>query len=842
MAAGDQRFTRLGVEVLGARIFHTQLTRFVGEAGGKPPGPQTQLTRLGVEVVGTSPRAGQHQTLFTKIGGEALGKARDNAKTQFTRLAIEVAGRSPHAGQNQTLLTRFGGEAVGKAPGPNTRFTRLGVEVAGEGLPIRPQMLFSRLGAEVLGDFPARTFFTRFALEIIYDWQVRMTPHTLPSVLANIFSHNWGAQVKLESAYQTDISYASGTLSEERRGLLDRPYRTLQVRYLGFDRHEVSRLAMTVMRLCHQRFTPVPLTPDLSRVTATSSGTTIYCDTRYRRFFINQRVMIHSWDANRRPANVEYGKILSFDDTSITLQAALSNSFPAGSRVYPCIEAEIALDAADISLVSDEVVDLALTIKEAVGPSALPSTMATYDNPPNFPTYNGRPIFNVPSDWAANVRSGIFRQGDKGISGRAEVIFAAGPRPQFQHEMKLTLLSRDKFWKVLQFFDSRLGRLRSFYMVDPATKFKATSIATTNIRITKAGNIEDLQTFMSHVAVVMRDGTIYIRGVSSVTLDTGEWVLTLDSTLPAITLADVRRVTQAFLVRLRDDAMLEEWTTDQVCSISLMGIEVLDDSDQDISPTSYTPAGPAPQQVPDLYFWASPDRNTWADAGRTTPADPGSEADQVGSAVATWDDARQSPSTIFLSGSSAPGLIVYSDPKKNNGRQTLQWLGAGKFRLRPLGDDFFDNTAGKGLTVFFTYRVGDSAGTWNFLLKKAGVLEISPTQAKLFETLDVVDATLYVNYSTMLGADLSRNVVGCFTWKPSTYAKMYKNGVLMGSAASQVVSLPSEATRELDLYDMQSQFDGNDLLIYKRALTSAELNQVGRFLAGMYDSVWTDIP
>lgn len=843
MAAGDQRFTCVGIEVLGARTPRTQWTRMRGELASSTPQARNLLSTFTTEVLGANPTAGFKYLLWTRMRGE-LASATPQAKNVFSSLHMEVLGRNPAGGFKYLVWTRMRGELASSTRQARLQATTVGVEVAGEGLPIRPQMWFTRQAAEVAGAFTPKLKFSRLVLEILYDAMgVLVNPHSLPAVLANIFSHNWAAQAKLESAYGTAIATSSDALAEERRGLVDRPYRTLMVRFLGFDKNEVTRLSMTAMRLCQQWFTPIPLFTDFSKVTATSSGTTIYCDTRWRRFFLGCRVMIHSWDANHRPANVEYGLIQAFDDTSITLQAPLAGSFPVKSRVYPCIEAQLSLEPSDMNLVTDEVLDMSLTVKEAVGPSALPSTITGFANPPGFQTWNSRPIFDVPSDWSANIRSGVHREGESSISGRSEIIRPDGPRAQFLHEMRLTLLSRAKFWKVLQFFDSRMGRLRSFYMVDPATKFKANSVLTTEVRIKPVGNIEDLQAFMSHIAVVMRDGTVHVRNVTSVTVDGAEWVVAVGSVLPSITFGNVRKVTQAFLVRLRDDAMTEEWTTDELCSISLWGVEVLDDSDQEITNTAYSPTGPAPAQVADLYLWTSPKRNAYQDAGRTTPAIAG-EADVNGSVVAAWDDARVTPSSPYLlqSGGTPPVIYLYGAPEVNGGRQTIRWTAAGKFQLRPLGDTFYDNTSGKGLTVFLAVRPRDTAGTWNYLLKKTGVIEWSPTICKLFEVLDVDVANNDVSHANLLSDRLSRNMIAVLRWDPNVSAKVYRDGVLMGTAVTPVVDLPPEATRELDLYDMASQFDGNDIVIYKRALTSAELNKVGRFLAGMYNSPWTDIP
>lgn len=839
MAAGDCRVSKFSVQVLGDRTPRTHWTRQYAEVLGTPPTASTQVSRFAAQTLGDrTPR-----THLTRVYSEILGTT-PTPKTYLSRFSVQVLGDGPVIPAN-VRFTRMYAEVLGAAPVPSAQVSRFSVQVLGDPVVAIPETRVSRFGSQVLGKARVRTLLSRFSVQVLFDGvlgAIRVIPNALPSVLANIFSHNWASRCVVESAYGTDITAAATSVAEERRAVVDRPYRTLQIRFTGFDRFELTRLSMTLARLCSQRSTPVPLVSDFSKVTATSSGTTIHCDTRYRRFFLNGRVLIHSWDANRRPANVEYGQIQAMGVDNITLQAPLVGSFPAGSRVYPCLEAEIDLEKT-MDLLSDENCDLQLTVRERSGRSALPSSVGQFVNPDGFPTHGGRPIFDVGHDWSANLRSGVYREGSKFASGRAEIISAFGARPQMERELRMILFGRDKFWKVLNFFDSRRGRMRSFWLVEPAAYFQPTVLQTTQVTVKAAGNIQDVQDFIKYVAVVKRDGTTYIRGISSVTPSGADWVIAFDAVIPSTSLADVRKVTPAYLVRLKDDSLREEWITDEHMETSLAGIEVLEEAAQELSALTFTPTGPAPAQVVDLYLWTSPNRHTWADAGRVAKASPGADPGSVGAAVALWDDARSAPSSVNLLGSSAPGQIVYADPETNNGRPAATFAGvAGKWNLRPLGDTFYDNTAGKGLTVFVAFRVGVAAGTWTALLKKTGVLEWYPTQCKMFETLDGEVANNNINHASLMADDLGRNVLAVLRWDPNVSARVYKNGGSpLGSAVTPVVDLPAEATRELDVWAMTSQLDVNDLVIYKRALTTAELNKVGKFLASKYDSPWVDI-
>lgn len=833
MAAGDCRVSRFGIQVLGDRAPRTHATRIYAELLGETPPQSAYVSRYGVQVLGDRPNPRTH---FTRIYAELLGD-KPGTKTYLSRFGMQVLGDALVI--KNTYFTRIYAELLGDKPETKAFLSRFGLQIIGERPPVGTQL--SRFAVQLLGKPRFRIQLSRFALQLLGTWGLDVIPNDLPSVLASIMTHNWAVPAVVESAYSTDVTAAAGSMSEERRALVDRPYRMLQVRFTGVNRADVLKLAGIVARLAQQRSTPIPMASDFSKVTAESSGDTIHCDTRYRRFFVGARVLIHGWSAARRPSGVEYAVVQNIAPTALTLTAPLVGTFPAGSRVYPCLEAEIDLGQ-PAEFDTDSVADATLTIRERVGRSALPSTVDGFVNPSGFGTYLGRPIFDAPHNWSAKLTSGIVRGGGRFQSGRAEITEVTGARGQWYRRLSLTSLSRADFWRVLNFWDSRLGRCRAWWLVDPATLFDPTVLQTTGVRIRPSGNIEDVQDFYDHVAIVKRDGTVYIRGISSVTLDSGDWLLAFDSVIPATDLADVRKVTPAYLVRCESDSLRETWITDEVCQAEITGLEVLEEAAEELAAIAYNPTGPAPAQVADLYLWAAPLRNTWANVGRTAKATTGAEAGDVGASVALWDDVRQTPSTPNLLGASAPGQVIRQDPETNNGQAAIPFVGVGKWNLRPLGDAFYDNAAGKGLTVFMAYRVGTTAGSWPHLLKKTGVLEWGATVCKMFETLDGEVANNNVVHASLMADDLGRTVIAVLRWDPGVSARVYKNGgAPLGSAVTPVVDLPAEATRELDVWPAPTQLDADDVLIYRRALTTQELNKVGAFLAAKYDVPWSAI-
>ena len=809
-------------------MVNLRVTRQLGEALGSVAQTRLFVTRIGVEVL----KDRDYTARVTRMVGEALGSVAAS-RLQVTRLALEVLGYNPESNIHNLLFTRMVGEALGSTAPARLEFTRLALEVLGEKL---PRLFLTRIAAEALGHFTPRLRLGRMGVEALGNYQrlKNMEPNELPDVLPNLLSHNWTATAKMDSSFETDVTISTESSAEERRQLVDRPYRTMQVHFTALTKRDLNLLTMTIQRLSLQRMTPVPVYTDYTKTTASASGMSIPCDTRFRRFFENQRVVIHDW-SSRRPGNVEYAQIDTLTDTEITLVDPLSGTFPKGSRVYPIMEAEISLGS-DMALPSDETLEADMLVREVTGYSAMPRTVQNYEDPDGFELYQDRPILDLQKDWTDGLRGGYSRDGQQFKSGRAQIAFVSGDRPRFWFEARFTA-TRANFWPLLNFFDSRLGRLRAFWVLNPSSAFEPTVLQTNLVRMKPAGDIADWQSFFKQIAIIKKDGTKYLRGVASIVEDSGLWVVTFDEAIPSTDLADVRRITSAHLVRFQEDGLSEEWLSDGLVRTSLSMIEVLDEGAQELENATLTYGGGEPQRVPDLYYWGQANRNTYSSPSNAAKVAVGAEPDVAGSGVGAWYDIREFGGPIYLEGITKPGQLVFGDPVKNSGKAAMS--AAMKFRLRPVGDTFFDNV--NGLTVFISALVGNSAGTWTSILKKTGVLEWSPTVCKMFATLDAEVSAANITTPNLFSDRLSSGVVLCLHWVPGVSAKIYRNGELMGSAATPAAGLAVQGTRELDVLDMASQFYADDVAIYQRGLTTDELNAVGKFFCEMHGTSWTEI-
>ena len=126
-----------------------------------------------------------------------------------------------------------------------------------------------------------------------------IVPQSLATPDHNMLQHDWSSGFKVTRSYDTDIKRSSETLHEERTVILSKPNITFDVKLLGVNQATSSKILMNLYRKLDEGL-PIPLYSDQSIVTATSNGTTIYCDTTNRRFFRGARLIIFSPERGAR--------------------------------------------------------------------------------------------------------------------------------------------------------------------------------------------------------------------------------------------------------------------------------------------------------------------------------------------------------------------------------------------------------------------------------------------------------------------------------------------------------------------------------------------------------------
>lgn len=790
----------------------------------------------------------------------------DPINLNVTRQSLNVLAESPSV--PQLRITRQAIDVLAKyvPPAIPLNFTRQAIDVLGKAL---PALRVTRQAVDVLSEAPPpNLIFTHQAIDVLGENIYVMTvfPNALPTPLPSFFLHNWQIAVRVRSAWSTDITQAQ-SVSEDRLSLVERPYRTVNVKFTGMRRNEATTLMMNIVRLSNSRLI-LPLFCDKSKTTGTSSGTTILCDTTMRRFFRGGRVAIHIFDTNNRAKNVEYGIIIGLTTGSITLQNPLVNVFPAGARVYPVIDTEIVLNSSGVH-VTDEVFDIDLAVNEITGKSAL-YTIGD-ELPGGISTFNGKPVFRPRINWASDRITDVERVGEEIQNGRGVLVSIQGTRPQFSPELAFTSRNRAEAWNVIQFTEYIRGRGRSFYIVAPETYFKVTAITATSLTVEAAGNATDIASFIKVVAILMRDGTTYLRDITSV-VDNGT-TFTLNFLTLGLTpvLGNIRRATSGHLVRLDHDDIVEDWVTDEHCIIKLKVIELLEEKDVALLSLDETYSFVSgPEEIDDLVFWADASFNTWLYDG-TPPGNHNQPAIAQGDLVYNWDDFREgvtepflrcTPPLVFAFNGGA--MVYFTDTNVNNGRRMIQaFYPPSKYWLMDqfgYETDFVNNSL--GLTLIYNVRTnldgipGFPPGSIpkNQYFIQPGVLEWLGDNIKIFTTVDVVNTNLWIqNLPNLRTGELMTLVL---RWVPGQVAKLYKNGALIGQSTSTIASLPTGTGREIEMFTLEKYFsetalgDGaygnsnwiNTVGMYDRALTTSEINQIGNYLKARYGSPWSNIP
>ena len=832
------RITRQGVQVLGKAPVLPRATRQAASVMGRNPGTESRrASRQATQVLATNPKTDDRKV--TRQAAQVLAKNPKTDERQVTRQGVQVLAKNPllGIGRNSRQAVQVLGKVVNNG---ERRSTRQGIQV-----------LARRAGAAVV------------------------VPLALPATLPNLFWANWIQNVRLDSAYSTDVIQSPMTVSEERRSLKSRPDRVVTAQLTGFREGELAKLQQNITAAAHRRF-PIPLFSESVSVVTHDGSATIFCAPRYRRIFKGGRVVIANFGQFNRAIDVLYRTIVSIDDDRLVLDSATTTVYKPGARIAPCMDVEIALEYS-LNHPSGIEGDASLAFREVSGPSALlPSTV---DDPDGYQYHEGYPIFDLALDvGAVAMRTGIRRAGAIVPLGRGVVVSLAGERPQFTTSLPLTLMTRAQFWKLLQLFDSRRGRAKAFWLVAPIRPWEAVAIATTHVDIATAGNLQDVSDFVDHVGVRLINGIRYIREVLTVTLESGIWRITFVDPIPSITLAEIRQVAPADLVRFDDDVLSEEWESFERCRTVINTVGLLEEKEITVSFADVIQIIGDPETIQDLYLWNEASAgpfNVLTVGGpfgpQWVPAAPFPGTQGASWQVKQWVDKRASTLTQDPLGfprisSSAYGgaLIVPENAAVNNGQRTVETIAIAPPNV---GSRFYLNTGGVkpwgsgGLTIFIC-----GFTPFDVLLELKNscsqkVFRWSGTELVIYTAAGVAQAQFWVSALTSAAAvPATKPTTMAMSWSPGAYTRVYKSGVLIGAAAQAPSTLATDAIADTQgsmFQGFYQTFTGTPVptkdaalgsssfwsaaLIYSRALTAAEMNSIGNYLKERYSAPWAQV-
>jgi hypothetical protein len=714
-----------------------------------------------------------------------------------------------------------------------------------------------------------------------------VVPLSEPDVIPNLLRANWSGVVQVEPNSQTDVTASRETGAEDRRQLVERPSRTLNVTLTGMSQEESLQLWMNLLRTAGDR-TWLPLFTDQGVTDATSSGQFINLDTALKRFYPGARVVIFDV-VDGLPDQIEYRTIVAVTATQIDLGAVpadqLQNTYAAGAYVFPLLDIEVDIDASKGIHQTDYHFEVSFEATEVVGQSALPYLEDGL--PSGFPTYLGYPILTISPHWGAALSSSARHHGDAYELGVGMVVEPRGSRPTVDHSLSLRALSRESAWPLLRFIESRAGRLRPWWLVNPASLFTAEAITTTHVDVTAIGNLEDMEDFLASVVIEVTGSNPIVRDVSGVTQVGDLWRIAFATTITAPSLGDIVRVTSAHLVRNSKDAHREVWTSDGIIDVSLEAEDLIDEATYAISGIDMAPPTLGPlAEIDDLYLWVSAGGPCWADldGGGLTPTDPTIAWPQDLQGLDDVDfayDVRRPPTDIDLvepylqrwdptDGDSAPALAYFHNVAHNNGQRTFYHFAIDElvgWTLENSQAPFWDDT--EGLTIIIVARFGGPAVPGSFVdhfhFFREGIFEWfgngTTGEVRMFETADAVVGAANFTYTEPTDSTLR---ILAFRWDPGVVAELFiGGGAAVASAATPAASLdpdprPTDVMQYLGPnftgplgggsgHPQQINFNldrvcmSNELYVAKRALTDSEINEIATWFADKYDILWDNV-
>lgn len=243
--------------------------------------------------------------------------------------------------------------------------------------------------------------------------------------------------------------------------------------------------------------------------------------------------------------------------------------------IFPVIECDLELSTT-ANAVTDYVSDAVVTLTETPGPSALDPLIEPGDTPLGYDEHDGYPILHLPIDWT-QVQFGAFRPGERDRVGITNVAQTYGPYPGASFNLPFVTFTREDTFALMEFFDSRGGRLYPFWLFAPFHGTTAHDIPiSTLIRFEYRIDDYDWDVY-THLGVYRKStGDYSVHEITSAASSGGYVNIVLADALPTTTLSDLE-VSIAHLVRFDTDEYTEEWITDEAHRTSLPVVQLLNE-------------------------------------------------------------------------------------------------------------------------------------------------------------------------------------------------------------------------------------------------------------------------
>ncbi len=195
-----------------------------------------------------------------------------------------------------------------------------------------------------------------------------------------------------------------------------------------------------------------------------------------------------------------------------------------------------------------------------------------------------------PRDIDGDLTRTLFGNGHLVPIGKDQIAdVSSGNNGRWYQSLTFSFCERENLWDLLQFFDSRRGRLLPFWTYAPVPFFEFDDITATYVDVADTFDPADVASALTYVAVVLKDGTVEIRPVSGAAIVGQSIRISVSTNFSPPAAADVDYVTMGMMCRFDSDVMQETWYNDENCDVTLPMIEVHEEQDHSVTNIEYTP-------------------------------------------------------------------------------------------------------------------------------------------------------------------------------------------------------------------------------------------------------------
>lgn len=390
---------------------------------------------------------------------------------------------------------------------------------------------------------------------------------------------NWNKSISISTLWDT-VVLPNQEDGEARRGNTSKPSRTIKVDVLASSIDQVGRMQGYLQRSGLTRFL-APLYPDQASCLNNAFGAEnaflpidLAYPLQYHRFEVGKYAIVYEPNTERFATLLI--SAINLATNTLTFETAVGFETNRNTLVLPVIESKLILGSSS-AVVTDRVVTAEIEGQELPGKGVLAPSHAPNQTPAGYPEYSGKPIMDTPSDSRRPQEVSYSRTGRYHSVGNTQVESVYGDRMRQSRKFSLLFFSRPEFWKFLQFFDSRAGRLFSWWLPSFTHDYEITAFLSNGLKVKSFGPIEDWEA-RPYISILSEDGTTEIRTIESISTNNQEDTLILDSAFTTDNIVNVSRAGQAQLVRFAKDEMVENWITDMVVQVNVETLELVEET------------------------------------------------------------------------------------------------------------------------------------------------------------------------------------------------------------------------------------------------------------------------